>query len=414
MKFSVVIPTRNRAEKLRHALRSALAQEFEDYEIVVSNNQSTDHTEIVVQAATHPRLRYVKAPSAMSMVDHWEFALQQAHGEWVLFLCDDDALMPGALATLSSIIQKLPKIELIQYGVINYVYDDGVSAESNYVDVPQRVSRRLQMKSSRRVLFQSFRRLSGDMPKFLNSAVHRSLINRVRHRYGRIFWDWAPDYSSASLLLACTSRFVRTGPLMLWGDNLESYGAGSARNPNHLLSFFRQFDTFDGSLSQTPYPSLLTVQNCVYDTFSRVRNLLGRPFANLWIDPIRYRRILIKDCQRYVANGYSGYEFAARHLEQDLDRLIRKRLFRPAWALHALGTGLSDLITRLLRSVAGRADGSKQRARMYFENICEAAATLGELACPVSSGGTSGSIVSHAELNPHRPVTQHVNKIASE
>jgi glycosyltransferase involved in cell wall biosynthesis len=47
--FSVVIPTRNRANLLPHALQSVLHQKFDDYEIVVSDNCSSDNTEQVVR-----------------------------------------------------------------------------------------------------------------------------------------------------------------------------------------------------------------------------------------------------------------------------------------------------------------------------------------------------------------------------
>lgn len=392
MQFSIVIPTRNRAGKLRHALRSALAQQFDDFEVVVSNNQSRDETEQVALSHRDARLRYIRAPRSMSMVDHWEFALGQACGDWVLFLCDDDALMPGALQSLADVAKEHSQLELIQYGVINYVYDDGTVAEGNYVDVPEHIPRRTTLVDSQSCLRENFRRLSGDMPKFLNAAVHARLIQRLKDQYGRIFWDWAPDYSSASLMLANTKQFVHTGPLMLWGENMESYGAGSARNPAHMLSFFQQFETFTGELPRSPYPQLLTVQNCVYDTYIRIRELLGSQFADLETDPIRFRQILIKDCRRFVANGHPSYEEAAVQLEEEVRLLRRKRLTNPVWAWQSLVDGIGDIGRRLGRSIARRCTGAKRRERHHFANICDAAAFVGERACPVTKS-TSRSIL---------------------
>jgi glycosyltransferase involved in cell wall biosynthesis len=392
MQFSIVIPTRNRADKLRHALRSALAQHFDDFEVVVSNNQSRDETEQVALSHRDARLRYIRAPRSMSMVDHWEFALGQACGDWVLFLCDDDALMPGALQSLADVAKEHVQIEIIQYGVINYVYDDGTVAKGNYVDVPAHISRRTTLVDSYHCLRENFRRLSGDMPKFLNAAVHSRLIHRLKDQYGRIFWDWAPDYSSASLMLANTTQFVHTSPLMLWGENMESYGAGSARNPAHMLSFFQQFETFTGELRHSPFPKLLTVQNCVYDTYCRIREVLGPQFSDLITDPIRFRQILIKDCHRFVANGHASYEETALRLTQDMRRLQRNRLASPMWALSSLADGLRDVGHRFGRSIARRFTGAKRRERHHFANICDAAAFVGERACPVTKS-TSRSIL---------------------
>ena len=61
--FSIVIPTRNRAGLLPHALRSALAQTWQDYEILVSDNHSTDATPEVVGEVGADRVRYVRTPS---------------------------------------------------------------------------------------------------------------------------------------------------------------------------------------------------------------------------------------------------------------------------------------------------------------------------------------------------------------
>jgi glycosyltransferase involved in cell wall biosynthesis len=383
MKFSIVIPTRNRAGKLRHALRSALHQAFDDYEVLVSNNQSTDDTEQVVEQFADRRLRYVKAPRSMSMVDHWEFALEQARGEWVLFVCDDDALMPGALASLDSAAERHPSIELIQYGILIYVYADGTAIDGNYVDLPAQIRQSCRLHNSQRRLRRSFRRLSGDMPKFLNSAVNARLIDRLRNQYGRVFWDWAPDYSSASLLLANTRTYARTSPLMLWGENMESYGAGSARDPAHMLRFLEQFESFKGELSHSPYPKLLTVQNCVYDTFSRIRKTLGRDFSDLEIDPVRFRRVLIKDCRRYLAGGHSQFAPIARQLNSDLNALYWQRLLDPVWAVQSTMDGAYDFAARLARSIRRRVTGVKRKQRHRFENIADAAEFAGRLACPV-------------------------------
>jgi glycosyltransferase involved in cell wall biosynthesis len=383
MKFSIVIPTRNRAGKLRHALRSALNQAFDDFEVLVSNNQSIDDTDQVVGQFSDRRLRYVTAPRSMSMVDHWEFALEQARGEWVLFVCDDDALMPGALASLANAADRRPSIELIQYGILVYVYADGTAIDGNYVDLPAHLPQFCRLHHSERCLRRNFRRLAGDMPKFLNSAVHTKLIDRVRSQYGRVFWDWAPDYSSASLLLANTSHYARVSPLMLWGENMESYGAGSARDPAHMLRFFEQFETFKGELPHSPYPKLLTVQNCVYDTFSRIRKTLGRDFADLEIDPVRFRRILIKDCRRYLAGGHTQFAPMARQLTADLNALYWQRLLDPVWAIQSTFDGAYDLAARLARSIRRRLTGVKRKQRHHFDNIADAAEFAGRLACPV-------------------------------
>ncbi len=95
--FSVVIPTYNRAELVRQAVLSVIAQTVEDVEVVVSDNQSTDDTRVVVEGFDDSRVRYVQPPQHMVLPDHWEFARGHASGQMLMMLSDDDALLPTAL-----------------------------------------------------------------------------------------------------------------------------------------------------------------------------------------------------------------------------------------------------------------------------------------------------------------------------
>lgn len=68
------MPTCEREHLLRHALRSVLSrQTFEDYEVVVSDNHSTDDTEGVVRELADERVRYVRTEKRLSMLDNYEF-----------------------------------------------------------------------------------------------------------------------------------------------------------------------------------------------------------------------------------------------------------------------------------------------------------------------------------------------------
>lgn len=95
--FSIVIPTRNRATILEGALRSCIAQTFENFEIIVSNNCSNDNTEEVIKQFNCEKLKYFKTPNSYNMVNSWTFALSKANGYYATILGDDDALTPNAL-----------------------------------------------------------------------------------------------------------------------------------------------------------------------------------------------------------------------------------------------------------------------------------------------------------------------------
>jgi hypothetical protein len=95
--FSVVIPTYNRSDLLVRAVQSVLAQTLDDFDVVVSDNQSSDDTHDAIAKIDDSRLRYVSTPRHMVLPDSWEYARQHGRGRLMLVLSDDDAMVPDAL-----------------------------------------------------------------------------------------------------------------------------------------------------------------------------------------------------------------------------------------------------------------------------------------------------------------------------
>lgn len=96
--FSVVIPTYNSADFLRCAINSVLKQTFSDYEIIVVDNHSLDHTDQVVASYTDPRIRYLKIHNQGVIAASRNLGIRESYGEWVAFLDADDSWQPQKLA----------------------------------------------------------------------------------------------------------------------------------------------------------------------------------------------------------------------------------------------------------------------------------------------------------------------------
>ena len=106
VKFTIIIPTRERADVLVHSLHTVVAQDYEDLTIIVSDNFSQDNTKQVVDSFHDPRIKYINTGRRVSMSHNWEFALSHVKDGWVSIIGDDDGLMPGALTTVADIIRK--------------------------------------------------------------------------------------------------------------------------------------------------------------------------------------------------------------------------------------------------------------------------------------------------------------------
>lgn len=105
-RITVIIPTRERCDVLEKTLRTVTAQNYDDLDIIVSDNFSADDTERVVRSTNDARVKYVNTGKRLSMSHNWEFALSKVGDVgWVTIIGDDDGLLPGSLDKISEIIQ---------------------------------------------------------------------------------------------------------------------------------------------------------------------------------------------------------------------------------------------------------------------------------------------------------------------
>lgn len=109
MRFSVIIPTKNRFEALLRALRSLDFQEFNDFEIIVVNDFSIEFYD-ESQIAKFSRVIYVSLKKGIGAAGARNEALKLAKGEWVVFLDDDDEMCPSYLSLLSENISEADKL----------------------------------------------------------------------------------------------------------------------------------------------------------------------------------------------------------------------------------------------------------------------------------------------------------------
>ena len=97
-RVSIVVPTYNQAELLREALASVLSQSVSDWEAVIVNNFSSDHTEQVVADFADPRFVLINFANHGVIAASRNLGIAHARGEWVAFLDSDDAWYPDKLA----------------------------------------------------------------------------------------------------------------------------------------------------------------------------------------------------------------------------------------------------------------------------------------------------------------------------
>jgi glycosyltransferase involved in cell wall biosynthesis len=117
--FSVLIPSYNRPELIGKTIASVLANDFPDFEVVISDDRSprqSDVAEAVSPFLQDTRVRLYLQSENLREAGNREFLLMQARGEWHIILCDDDMLYPAALKTIATAFSRYPGANLYAFG----------------------------------------------------------------------------------------------------------------------------------------------------------------------------------------------------------------------------------------------------------------------------------------------------------
>jgi FkbM family methyltransferase len=227
-RFSVVIPTRERADTLRFTLRTCLAQDFDDFEIVVGDNCGSSATRKVVEEAASDRIRHVRSPKLLSMSSNWDFALSHARGEYVLVLGDDDGLLSHALRELDRLITRLRPQALRWTGVYYSWPTIDLPGQADYLRIP--LGREVRTVEALPAIAAAvrFEACYSTLPMLYNSAIHRDLIARLRERAGRVFANHYPDVYSGFALGYLAGTYVSLDlPMTIAGTSGGSFGVAN-------------------------------------------------------------------------------------------------------------------------------------------------------------------------------------------
>jgi glycosyltransferase involved in cell wall biosynthesis len=113
---SIGIPTYNRSALLRQAIQSVLQQTCQDFEVIVSDDCSTDDTAAVVAGFGDARLRYQRTPYNLRPPRNWNECVRLARGEFFALLPDDDVYCPTFLERMTRALAGEPAAGFAQCG----------------------------------------------------------------------------------------------------------------------------------------------------------------------------------------------------------------------------------------------------------------------------------------------------------
>ncbi|MEQ8345372.1 MAG: glycosyltransferase family 2 protein [Sneathiellaceae bacterium] len=185
--FSVVIPTRDRPATLPLAVASVLAQEERDFELLVVDNASAAPADEVLAEQRCPQLRILRTTERLAMHRNWEFGLAAARGRYVIFIGDDDALMPDGLRQASMLLAGNP-VDLLCWPTHDYKWPDAAATPGQMVvrfgdlagdlDLPGHLAAAFGLVAEEVYLTSIY-----------HGAVSADLIRRVREAQGGVYFS---------------------------------------------------------------------------------------------------------------------------------------------------------------------------------------------------------------------------------
>lgn len=224
-KFTVIVPTRERCDTLHWCLKTCVEQNYENLEILVSDNFSQDATRDVVAAYTDSRIRYINTGERLSMSHNWEFALTHATGDYITYIGDDDGLMPDSIEQVLEVVRETQTEAFICRKPLYYWPNHLVEEYRNILvvypdDTLEKIDPREILNNVRR--FETLEKA----PLLYDGFVRRQVLEKIKSMSGRFFNSQIPDvYSAVALLGVIPDYYYTRKPFLIQGISGHSTGA---------------------------------------------------------------------------------------------------------------------------------------------------------------------------------------------
>jgi len=142
-RVSIGMPVYNGERFVRQAIDSVLGQTFADFELIISDNASTDDTEKICRAYARrdPRIRYFRNETNIGAARNFNRVFRLSSGEYYKLANADDACAPDLVASCAGVLDRYPEVVLCyaqttlidERGAVIREYDDGLDLRSTKV-----------------------------------------------------------------------------------------------------------------------------------------------------------------------------------------------------------------------------------------------------------------------------------------
>lgn len=230
-KYSIIVPSRNGGKYLEACIETIVTQEYDDYELIISDDHSTDGTkEYLKRYLSHPNVTVIEPTEELSMTEHWEWALSHATGTWQIFVGQDDGLQPYffKLADKLTSLAKEKNIRTIMSSRAYYFWD---GCEPVYGDISVDFSAINKVKVHNS-FYEAIKALLGiqtyfELPEmYTTSLFHKSILNEAREKQnGQVLTCHPQDANLGVIACSLEKHYLKSYIPLGWvGSSPKSAG----------------------------------------------------------------------------------------------------------------------------------------------------------------------------------------------
>lgn len=261
-KYSIIIPSYNGMPYLKAAVDTIISQNYNDYELILSEDHSPDETAAYIDSIEDKHVIKLHCPDPKrSMAEHWEWALSHASGEWIMFLGQDDGLL-GYFFELADILTKKASQKGINIIVANraYYFWDGCEPVYGNVKVSYSAQPFTKVKSTMKQTVHALTDLNGSyhfLPQmYANSLYHRSVLERAKQNQdGKVFITHPQDANLAAIASCLEEKYLFSGIPLGWvGSSVKSAGMATTIGTSDVLKdekITKEYDSYNKSIQDS-------------------------------------------------------------------------------------------------------------------------------------------------------------------
>ena len=115
---SICIPVYNAGKTISSTIQSVLNQTFQDWQLIIVDNCSTDNTFDVIKSFTDKRIRLFQNETNCGMVNNWNKCLEKVDTDYIQLLCADDELEKDCIKKKYDILSQNNNVVAVSSGTL--------------------------------------------------------------------------------------------------------------------------------------------------------------------------------------------------------------------------------------------------------------------------------------------------------